>query len=213
VLICPRAVEETWRQAREECGFALETYSDGLLSHGQKRAAIERSLRRAQVLAMDEAHRFLNRGSDRTQRILFNNLADFVLLFTATPVNRDPRDLVAIVDLLGADNFSEDVLEVLGRLAGRRGDLEETMSASERALLQRAIQRFTVRRTKAQLNALIDANPDAYCDADGNAADFPNTAPTFTSAPRRCAIGSWRRNSATAPASFKGWFCSGAIWL
>ena len=174
VLICPSSVLEVWRDAREECGFAAETYSDGQLSRGGADigARIERVLRRAQVLAIDEAHRFLNRGASRTQRILFNNLADFVLLFTATPVNRGPRDLVAIVDLLGADNFDEDVLEVLGRLL-RRGDNGEAMSASERSVLQRAIQRFTVRRTKAQLNALIDVEPDAYLDAEGKRCRFP----------------------------------------
>ena len=175
VLICPSAVLDVWRDAREECGFAAETYSDGLLSRGGQdiRAGIERTLRRAQVLAIDEAHRFLNRGASRTQRILFNNLADFVLLFTATPVNRGPRDLVSIVDLLGADNFEDDVLDILGRLARRHGDVNETMAQSERAVLQRAIQRFTVRRTKGQLNALIDASPGAYRDADGKPCRFP----------------------------------------
>jgi hypothetical protein len=174
VLICPSVVTEIWTQAREECGFAAETYSDGLLSRGrvEKQEAIERTLRRAQVLAMDEAHRFMNRTSTRTKHILFNNLADFVLLFTATPVNRGPRDLVAIVDLLGADNFDDDVLDVLGRLARRR-DPNEAIAASERTLLQSAIQRFTVRRTKSQLNALIAADPDSYRDNDGNPCRFP----------------------------------------
>src|SRR5262249_2590498 len=35
VLICPIVVTEIWAQAREECGFAAETYSDGLLSRGR----------------------------------------------------------------------------------------------------------------------------------------------------------------------------------
>jgi hypothetical protein len=116
---------------------------------------------------------FSTEGPSRTQRVLFNNLADFVLLFTAAPVNRGPRDLVPIVDLLGADNFDEDVLDVLGRLVRRGADAGEAMSASERVLLQRALQRFTVRRTKAQLNALIDADPNAYRDADGKRCRFP----------------------------------------
>jgi superfamily II DNA or RNA helicase len=118
VLICPGGVIDLWEHATEECGYAVETYSDGLLSRGAEttRARIDRGLRRAQVLAMDEAHRFLNRRSDRTQRILFNNIADFVMLFTATPVNRGPHDLLAIVDLLGADNFEDEVLDVLARL-------------------------------------------------------------------------------------------------
>ena len=38
------------------------------------------------------------------------NAADHVLLFTATPINRGAEDLLALIDLLGADNFEDATL-------------------------------------------------------------------------------------------------------
>jgi hypothetical protein len=34
--------------------------------------------------------------------------------------------------------------------------------------LRKEIRRFTVRRTKRQLNKQVDKDPQAYCDQDGN---------------------------------------------
>ena len=174
----------------------------------EARASIERTPRRGQVLAIDEAHRFLNRDAGRTQRILFNKLADFVLLFTATPVNRGPRDLVAIVDLLEADNFDDEVLDVLGRLLRRRADVDEAMSASERGILQRAIQRFTLRRRKTQLNALIDREPDAYRDAEGEPLPIPrSTRLSCICAVRRTRTARWLGQSRSPRANSRDWRC------
>ena len=150
VLLCPPPVQANWDAAATECGQALEVYSDGALSNGgpELLEAATAALRRAQVLGVDEAHRFVNRGAERT-RLLFNNMADYVLLFTAAPISRGSQDLLSLVDLLGADNFDDDVLDILGRLLSWRRDSTEALAASEIHTLRRAIQRFTVRRTKA----------------------------------------------------------------
>lgn len=175
LLVCPASVQDGWREEIGACRYLVDIYSDGMLSQPRKmtREPVEHQLRRAQVLAVDEAHRFLNLTAHRTQRILLNNLADHVLLFTATPMNRGPRDLLAIVDLPGADNFDDAVLDILEQLLGRRRSADERLSASELATLQRAIQQFTVRRTKAVFNQMIEAEPDAYHDADGRHCPFP----------------------------------------
>ncbi len=44
-------------------------------------------------------------------------------------------------------------------------------------LLRKEIRRFTVRRTKRQLNKLVEKNPLAYCDQDGNPCKFPEHLP------------------------------------
>ena len=77
------------------------------------------ALRRAQVLCVDEGHNFLNVKSNRTKEIL-RNMADHVLLFTATPINRSVVDLLRIVDMLGADNLADDTLNMFKKLLGKQ---------------------------------------------------------------------------------------------
>lgn len=171
ILLCPPSVEASWQEESQRCGQNTLTCSHGLLSNTteDKREDVLRLIRRAQVLAVDEAHRFLNLKSTRTQQ-LFNNIADHVLLFTATPINRGPLDLIAIVDLLGADNFDDDLLDTLSRIRRRRG---EDIAQVELEKIQRAIQRFTVRRTKTMLNRMIEGNPEAFRNKHGELCRYP----------------------------------------
>lgn len=173
VLLCPPNVETAWQKESLRCGQNTHICSHGLLSQtkGDKREDVLRLIRRAQVLAVDEAHRFLNLNSNRTKQ-LFNNIADHVLLFTATPINRGPQDLVAIVDLLGADNFDDDLLETLSQIRRRRRG-EQNLTQIEREKIQRAIQQFTVRRTKTMLNRMIERNSEAFRDKQGKLCRYP----------------------------------------
>ena len=161
VLVCPPGVETTWQAEAISCGLSINTVSHGLLSRrgaGDERVE-RRGVRSAQILAVDEAHNFLNPDSNRTQQVR-ESQADHVALFTATPINRGAADLLRLIALLGADNFEEATLAVLKRLERTRGDV--ALAADEVAQLRGEIQRFTVRRTKSALNALVDREPDAY---------------------------------------------------
>ena len=133
------------------------------------------ALRRAQVLSVDEGHNFLNVQSARTQKLL-RNMADFVLIFTATPLNRSVRDLLRIADLLGADNLDPSTLQMFKKLLSARV-VNRTLDASEIAALRREIRRFTVRRTKPLLNRLIDREPGKYLDRNGRLCRFPKHTP------------------------------------
>lgn len=173
ILLCPPNVESSWQEESLRCGQNTHTCSHGLLSQtkGEKGEDVLRLIRRAQVLAVDEAHRFLNLNSNRTKQ-LFNNIADHVLLFTATPINRGPQDLIAIVDLLGADNFDDDLLETLSQIRRRRRS-GDTLTQAEQDKIQRAIQKFTVRRTKTMLNRMIESNSEAFRDKHGKLCRYP----------------------------------------
>ena len=173
ILLCPPNVEAGWIEESHRCGQNIHTCSHGLLSQtkASKGEDVLRLIRRAQVLAVDEAHRFLNLKSNRTKQ-LFNNIADHVLLFTATPINRGPRDLIAIVDLLGADNFDDDLLETLNQIRRRRRG-GENLTQLEQEKIQRAIQQFTVRRTKTMLNRMIESKPEAFRDKYGKLCRYP----------------------------------------
>ena len=174
VVVCPPAVERTWKHEATLSGLSMDTVSHGLLSRGalHGRRLEEDRVNRAEILAVDESHNFLNPEARRTRQVR-ESRADHVLLFTATPINRGPTDLLQLVGFLGADNFDDETLHILQRLDRRHGG-DQALTASEVELLRREIQRFTVRRTKSLLNALVDRDPDAYAHPEtGRPCRYP----------------------------------------
>ncbi len=176
VLISPPAVTEAWLDELHEAEVRVQAHSHGALSNG--RAAghdrIVTDVEGARLLALDEAHNFIQASNRST--FVTTNLADHVILFTATPINRDASDLLGIVDLLGADNLDDETLEILVDAGWRhRRPLDEV----DRTRLRRAVARFTVRRTKVMFNALIDAEPDRYHNAQGQPCRYPVHDPKY----------------------------------
>ena len=163
VLVGPPAVIGTWKSEAIQLGLMLAPVSHGVLSRTAADLTSDESrlVRSAQILAVDEAHNFLNHGSKRTRQVL-ESLADNVMLFTATPISRGASDLLDLVGLLGPDNFEDNTLDILNRLERRRGLGEGTLLSNEIDDLRREIQRFTVRRTKAHINEMVDRDPGAF---------------------------------------------------
>ena len=173
LMVCPPMVETAWQMESHLAGVHLDTYSHGVLSQAKSRKhelTIE-ALRRAQILSVDEGHNFLNLGSARSQNLL-RNMADHVLLFTATPINRSVIDLLRIADMLGADNLEDSTLDMFNSLLKKK-HIHRTLDDDEIKQLRSEIQRFTVRRTKRMLNQLIDREPGEYVDKNGNQCRFP----------------------------------------
>jgi superfamily II DNA or RNA helicase len=175
VLVGPPAVVDTWRSEAVGIGLMISTVSHGKLSRAGEsgRRLEEEEVRGAQILAVDEAHNFLNTSSKRTQHVR-DSLADNVMLFTATPISRGASDLLNLVGLLGPDNFDDATLEVLNRL-DRQRRFGEILTPDEIDTVRREIQRFTVRRTKAQINEMVDRDPEAYVHPiTGRTCRYPN---------------------------------------
>lgn len=181
LIACPPdAVLEKWRDELAGCGMtATMPFSHGILSrasandHGRAQHAIQR----APVVVVDEAHNFHNAGSNRTRAIL-GNLADHKILFTATPVSR-PGDLLATVDLLGADNFDDEALDMMEQLLRGRARHALDLTKEETARLKTEIAKFTVRRTRSMLNAAIGREPERYCNDEGTPCRYPRHEPRF----------------------------------
>ncbi len=174
VLVSPPAITATWKREAFACGLSLDIASHGMLSRTRADGPRmeEEAVARAQILAVDEAHNFLNREANRTQQ-LRRSRADHVLLFTATPINRGPGDLLALVSLLGADNFDDSTLATLSQLAARRGS-DQVLSGRQLDVLRTEIARFTVRRTKSQLNDLVERDPGSYTHPEsGRVCRYP----------------------------------------
>ncbi len=172
-MICPPAVEEDWMRESNLAGVSMETLSQGVLSMSTSRRHdhVVDTLKRAQILCVDEGHNFLNAKSSRTQHLL-RNIADHVVLLTATPINKGVADLVRIANLLGADNLAPEIVSAFEKMLGGR-ELKHSLSDEDAQELRSEIRKFTVRRTKRDLNALVDREPDAYRDKDGRQCRFP----------------------------------------
>jgi superfamily II DNA or RNA helicase len=173
ILICPPLVEHNWENEVAVSSVSLSVHSHGKLSRvtSGKHDPLANALQRAQILCVDEGHNFLNNKSARSQQLL-RNIADHVVLFTATPINKGASDLLHIADLLGADNLQEQTVDAFKKLLGFRSFTHD-LSEEEIEDLRREIQRFTVRRTKRALNKLIEASPDEYISQDGTKCRFP----------------------------------------
>jgi len=177
IMVCPPVVQMAWEMESHLAAVPLDSYSHGKLSHSRSRhheLTIE-ALRRAQILCVDEGHNFLNLKAQRTQHLL-RNMADHVLLFTATPINKSVVDLLHIADMLGADNLDPSTLKAFKRMLGVR-NINRSLTEEEIARLREEIQRFTVRRTKRVLNNLIQREPEQYIDKTGRQCRFPRHKP------------------------------------
>ena len=173
LLISPPNVMPDWKKESATASVPLDVYSHGALSRASEDSheSLQRNLRRAQILCVDEGHNFLNFKSNRTQQLL-RNMADHVMLFTATPINRSATDLLRIADMLGADNLDEETRTAFDRMLGVQS-FSRTLSEDEVSELRKELAKFTVRRTKKVLNQLIDQEPEAYKDAQGRPCRFP----------------------------------------
>lgn len=173
VMVCPPLVAENWERESTLAGFHIDVHSHGVLSHessGRHELTVE-SLRRAQTLSIDEGHNFLTVTARRTQRLL-RNMADYVIMFTATPLNRSVLDLLRIADILGADNLDPSTLLMFRKLMAGR-NINRTLEDAEVVALRQEIRRFTVRRTKTVLSHLISRSPDQYVDRSGRLCRYP----------------------------------------
>ena len=175
-LISPPGVVSGWQKELLSYGLSHQPLSQAALSFVDRERAInsfvEQCIKQAQILTVDEAHNYLNTGSKRAQ-VLLRNLADHVLLFTATPINKSASDLLCLVNILGADNFDPEVIKQFN--SWLRLDVRRMREAREEQLeaLKGEIAKFTVRRTKRELNKLVDSEPDAYSNKHKQRCRYP----------------------------------------
>ena len=173
-LICPPGVHKHWQDETSRQGLQITPFSQGALSNTKDPMAkklLERSLKQAQILCVDEAHNYLNEASNRT-KFLVRNMADYVILQTATPINKGQGDLLSLINILGADNFDPESIRAFNRYL-RKKNVDLAMKEEHLIKLKKEISRFMVRRTKSDFNRLIDKEPQAYADQYGRPCRYP----------------------------------------
>jgi len=172
-IIAPPLVLDNWQDELDRLYFTVASpISHGILSHltSPKNQSHLKDIQEATVLLVDEAHNYLNMMSNRSQTIK-NNKADHVVLFTATPINRKWNDLLRMVELLGLDNLSETAYKAYKKLKRSRSGSQPSQEVLEH--LKSYSQKFIVRRTKREINDIIDRRPEAFKDQFGKLCRFP----------------------------------------
>lgn len=172
LTICPPLVKDSWTKEFIDMQFSQNgQISMGALSlkNGNNYTNHLKEIKNANILVIDEAHNFLNLNSQRSSSIA-EHTSDNVILSTATPINRKPNDLVRLIELLGVDNLRDDELIQFKELKKQK-NLKGNSSGM--SILRNFIRRFIVRRTKTQLNNLIDQSPDLYVNREGNRCRYP----------------------------------------
>lgn len=175
IIVCPPLVKDKWkREFRELSTISNNQISNGTLSNGKSKSLkiAEKELELANILAIDEAHNYLNVNSKRSIAIR-KNKADFKLLITATPINKKIDDLLKIVELLDVDNLDDESFESFKNLR-LRPDLSKPEDTKK---LKSFVSKFTVRRTKQAINNQIDREPERYKNALNNLCRFPIQSP------------------------------------
>lgn len=177
VIVCPPLVKDKWaKEFRELSNNSNTQISMGILSvrdSQNKKNALE-DLQIANILAIDEAHNYLNIETARSKSLRANS-ADFKLLITATPISKKSDDLLRLVELLDLDNLDDKNFKIYSELIAKPHLINET----DLSTFKEFISKFTVRRTKTQINKLIEKNPGEYTNRLGQVCKFPEQEPDF----------------------------------
>jgi superfamily II DNA or RNA helicase len=174
LVLTPPGVTVSWENALLETNLTFRVDSNGPLSNSKSgnHKRLVKTLERTELLAVDEAHNYLNKRSKRTRRLL-SHYADQVLLFTATPINKQASDLIALIEILGPDNFSDEALGLFDELERLRARNIDNISEDLLAAIQRELERCMVRRTRTDLNRISDEEPERYMLPTGRRAKYP----------------------------------------
>ncbi|HAS39471.1 MAG TPA: hypothetical protein DCS93_03290 [Microscillaceae bacterium] len=178
LLICPPVVQKNWQDEYVDVRFGFNNImSHGALSNASEKRTLQnqKSIYNTRLLLIDEAHNFLNKYSNRSQALQFN-LADHVILYTATPINRRVEDLFRLIEMLGVDNLPDDAMVAFEDLR-KKSKSPLGLDAQDQEELREYIRHFIIRRTKRELNQKIEENPDAYQNSKKENCRYPEQVP------------------------------------
>ena len=175
LIISPKQVVDNWQREQEHFKLYNKIESMGKLSLGydKNQKQLQKQIEEADILVIDEAHNYLHPGSKRSQAINPKGSTN-VILSTATPINKKASDLLRLIELLDIDNLSDEDLETFLLL---RKNKKKNLDKHQLEMLKGYINQFIVRRTKKELNKMIDREPDLYKNRHNHTCKYPQTKP------------------------------------
>jgi len=173
VIVSPSSVENNWHEILDEVGVAREGLSQGILSNSAKESTKRRLnlIEKTNLLAVDEIHNYYNLKASRTQ-VLSNNMAESRIFMTATPINKDFRDLIRLMNLLGTEDLDSETFRKLKGLEDKINHPDNEVKEQARNTAKKLVQQFMVRRTRSELKAIVESRPDEYQMKD-RIANYP----------------------------------------
>lgn len=174
ILVCPPSVKSNWHRAFDKVGVRPEVMSQGILSNTKGKASENRVklISSTPLLGVDEAHNFLSRTSNRTRRLKEHN-ADATLLATATPINTGFGDLIKELEIMGIGWYDPEKLSKLRRLEKDINAKNKTIRNDARNEARQMIQPFMVRRTRNEIQNMVERNPNDYM-FEGRICKYPD---------------------------------------
>lgn len=175
LIISPKQVVDAWKDSRGDFNLINEVVSMGQLSNGGEAnwKRIYKQLLKTDILLVDEAHNYLNWGTRRSSRMQPKRSAH-VVLTTATPINKKANDLLRLIELLDIDNLSDEDLKQFKKLYPFRKQKPDEALLTH---LRHYINRFIVRRTKKELNNIIQRSAEPFINANGKPCRYPDNRP------------------------------------
>lgn len=175
LIISPKQVMDNWQREQEHFKLYNKIESMGKLSlgHDKNQKLLQKQIENADILVVDEAHNYLHPGSKRSQAINPKGSTN-VILSTATPINKKADDLLRLIELLDIDNLSDADLATFLILRKNR---KKILDRNQLEMLKGYINQFIVRRTKKELNKMIDREPEQYKNRYHHTCKYPQTKP------------------------------------
>lgn len=175
----PPNVEKSWHYETQMANYHPRLLTEQYLSGNKKvdnPIEVEWGRKQSPIIMYDEAHHFYstaNRG-----KAARDHYADSVILLTATPISKGVNDAESCIKLLGDENVDSEVLEGIREL---KKDLKSgTKEERKRKIAQAGeyLQSFTIRRTRNEINAFSDGNPEKYT-LEGRRLRYPDSKAIF----------------------------------
>lgn len=173
VMIAPSSVENNWYQILDDVGIPREVLSQGILSNSRKESSKRRLklIERTNLLGVDEVHNYYNTTRNRTKE-LTNNLAESRIFLTATPINKEFKDLVKLMHLLGTEDLDGETFSNLRSLEEKINHPDSKVKERTRKYAKKLVQRFMVRRTRSELKTIVKSRTDEY-QLGNRVANYP----------------------------------------
>ena len=175
LIIAPKQVMENWEQEQLNFNILNRIESMGKLSNskGKSIERLQKEIEKVDILLIDEAHNYLNWKSQRSLRIRPKRSAH-IILSTATPINKNPNDLLRLIELLDIDNLNDADLDNYIELRKQKNKAIDPQHIKK---LRSYINQFIVRRTKKDLNRMIEREPNSYKNRNGHNCKYPKANP------------------------------------
>lgn len=171
LIIAPPQVMENWNYEDKKFTLSNKIESMGKLSNSKMKTLkeLQKEIEKKDILIIDESHNYLNWKSKRSSSIRPKH-SSHIILSTATPINKSPKDLLRLIELLDVDNLSEENLKTYFELHRKRN---KSINEKDIDALRDYVNQFIVRRTKKELNKMIDREPDQYKNNLEHRCRFP----------------------------------------